>query len=170
MPSPAPALCAPAARTIDRLEQHKNATTLPYATAAQRARLAALNALAIATPGPWGGEVAALFPAVPDRRLTPDGRPDGVITAATLGRDAAVCAAAIELAEAELRQGGGEDQVGGRVEGEGLRIGEGGSAEGDSLVWFCLAGESGSVVVSRTPHFFCFVFVLFSRRLGSIPR
>lgn len=98
------------------MESHPDASTLPYAAAAQRARLAALNALAVAPPGPGGDEVAALFPRPEERRLDPAGQPTGVRTATVLGREAAPAASAVGLAEevaAAREAGDGGDSGGG---------------------------------------------------------
>ena len=104
-----------------RLEDHSGASTLPFAAAAQRARLAALNALAVA-PVPYSyshgapssssaaagttsayddddGAVASICPPVEERRLDSAGRPAGVRTAAVLGREAVAAAAAMIVAE-----------------------------------------------------------------------
>lgn len=103
-----------------RLEAHAAASTLPFAAAAQRARLAALNALAVA-PVPYDyahrasapvsssattatdadddRAVASICPPVEERRLDSVGRPVGVRTAAVLGREAVAAAAAIVVAE-----------------------------------------------------------------------
>ena len=88
-----------------RLEAHPEGATLPYAAAAQRARLAALNALAVAPLGQDGDTIAAVFPHEGARRtLDASGQPAGVRTAAVLEREAVRVAAAIDLAEEE---GGG---------------------------------------------------------------
>lgn len=79
--------------------------------AAQRARLAALNALFAAPPvvTTFGGgereETAALFPPRREssRRLDANGQPADVRTTSSLGRTAAVASAAIDLAEERLQ-------------------------------------------------------------------
>lgn len=113
--------------TPHRLETHPEASSLLFATATQRARLAALNALAVAPlsdskgpsfssssssylssetvtgaggAGEAGGAVASICPPVGERRLDAAGRPAGVRTAAVLGREAAASAAAIVVAVA----------------------------------------------------------------------
>eukprot|EP00903_Cladosiphon_okamuranus_P013430 g12510.t1 len=104
----------------ERLEAHAAASTLPFVAAAQRARLAALNALAVApvpydythgSPAPSSSAatttaepgddcaVASICPPVEERRLDSAGHPAGVRTAAVLGREAVAAAAAIVVAE-----------------------------------------------------------------------
>ncbi|CAN0538396.1 unnamed protein product, partial [Laminaria digitata] len=91
-----------------RLEAHPSGSTLPYAAAAQRARLAALNALAVAPLGENGDEIAAVFPHEGARRnLDASGHPAGVRTMAVLGREAVQVAAAIDLAAGEEGVGSG---------------------------------------------------------------
>ncbi|CAM9708403.1 unnamed protein product [Scytosiphon promiscuus] len=103
----------------ERLEAHPNGSTLPFVAAAQRARLAALNALAVAplpanyhdghedSSSPAGGAaevdaVASICPPVGERRLDSAGRPAGVRTAAVMAREAARVSAAMSAAEAAV--------------------------------------------------------------------
>lgn len=71
--------------------------------AAQRARLAALNALAIASPGPGpeDADIAALFPKKEERSLGADGRAVGVRTVSVMRREAVISAGAIHIAAAK---------------------------------------------------------------------
>eukprot|EP00752_Nemacystus_decipiens_P008562 g7648.t1 len=161
----------------ERLEAHPAASTLPFAAAAQRARLAALNALAVA-PEPYrysdgapsscssssaagaagaygdgengGDAVASICPPVEERRLDSAGRPAGVRTAAVLGREAVAAAAAIVVAEdSAAAEAGAAAAAEGADWAVGGRKMRGAARKGGYAGAVVAAGEVSVTVVTR---------------------
>lgn len=155
-----------------RLEAHPAASTLPFAAAAQRARLAALNALAVA-PVPYGyghgssaaggagvgvgaGEgddhyaVASICPPLEERRLDSAGLPAGVRTAAVLGREAVAAAAAMVVAEDEAAAAaaGEEDWMMGERKMGGVGVSRAGAGGGAGAMAVAAGDVSVTVVTT----------------------
>lgn len=168
-----------------RLEAHSAASTLPFAVGAQRARLAALNALSVAgnaypssddtavAAAATAAPVASICPPAGERRLDGYGRPAGVRTVAVLGREAVSAAGAIGLAVATAAKEEGVQEFGGRYAGKeeakefggryavGVQVSvEVGNADVSGVVEALALGgryeEAADVVLEGLAHQVCF--------------